>query len=127
MPIDLNDLDRVKSAWLPMTGQLSGVEFLIKCSTPRDAERFRQRLVRLNVMKDSKAGWQINANRQDDFFKLFAEFYVLDWRGDIKPDGSTYNPEQMGRILGASTSAFEQVSSAISEDEDFFAPTNGES
>ena len=98
----------------------------IKYSSPRQSEKFRQKLVREGVLKSSKSGHpEINSGRQDDFFRLFAEFYVLDWKGEIIPKDSPYSAEKMGAIFGGYTPGFEQVNNAIQEDQIFFAPTNG--
>ncbi len=126
MGLNLDDLGKTQNRWMPMSGKLSGLDVLLKYSSPRESERFRQKLVRDGILKSGKGGWQINSHREDDFFKAFAEFYVLDWRGDINPKDAPYDAGQWGRVLAESGSAFEQVSNAISEDEDFFAPTNGE-
>ena len=126
MPIDLNNLDRVRQRWFHLSGLLRGVEVLIKNASPREAERFRQRLVRQGVLRAGRdEGWQINAGREDDFFRMFADYYILDWKGDIKPEGTDYSAEAMGRVLGASQAAFEQISNAISEESDFFEPPSG--
>jgi hypothetical protein len=127
MPIDLNDLDTVRKRWLPLQGQLVGVEVLIKYASPRNQEQFRQKLARSGVLKSGKgAGWEINTGREDDFFRMFAQFYILDWKGDIRPEGTEYSPEAMGRVLGSYQPAFDQVSSAVSEDADFFEQKSDE-
>jgi len=105
-------------------GSLKGVELLIAQSNPREGERFRQVLIRQGVMRLKDGQVSINGGREDDFFRMFAEKYVLNWRGDIKPEGTEYTIEKMGRFLGVSTEAFDQVTQAISEDADFFA-SNG--
>lgn len=126
MPIDLNNLDQQRQGWLPLGGALRGVEVLLNQSSPREAERFRQKLTRQGVLTSGKGGgFQINSGREDDFFRMFAEKYVLDWKGEITPKDAEYNAEQMGRLLGSSQSAFDQISSAISEDADFFERPSG--
>lgn len=127
MPIDLNDLDRIRQRWLPLSGPLAGVEVLIKHASPREAERFRQKLTRQGVLRAGKdEGWQINTGREDDFFRMFAEYYVLDWRGDIRPEGAAYDSAKMGRVLGASQDAFKQLSDAIADDTGFFEQQSGD-
>ena len=125
MGFDINQLDKKPHRWVPLVGSLKGVDLLIVQTNPREGERFRQLLVRQGVMKLKDGQVSINGGREDDFFKMFAEKYVLNWRGDIKPEGTEYSVDQMGRLLGISTEAFDQVTQAISEDADFFA-SNGQ-
>ena len=124
MGLDLDQLDQRQQRWVPLVGSLKGVELLIAQSNPREGERFRQVLIRQGVMRLKDGQVSINGGREDDFFRMFAEKYVLNWRGDIKPEGTEYTIEKMGRFLGVSTEAFDQVTQAISEDADFFA-SNG--
>jgi hypothetical protein len=127
MPLDLEQIAKPKNRWLSLTGQLSGVDVLVRYATPKEQERFRQKLVREGVLKTSQGSSSINMGREDDFFSAFAKSYILDWRGDIKPEGTTYDAGQMGRILGASQSAFSQISDAVTEEADFLAENVDES
>lgn len=126
MGINLDELDRVRSRWLPLAGQLRGVDLLIRYGAPREMERFRQKLIRLGVLKSGRGdgGPEINAGRDDEFFRLYAENFILDWRGDIKPEGTAYSPEVMGKVLGG-TEAMAQVKAAVEDAEGFFEPANG--
>ena len=126
MPIDLQGIGEPRQRWLELGGQFRGVEVMIKESTPRGAERFRQRLARAGILRAGKnEGWQINSGREDDFFRSYAEEYISDWRGEITPKDAPYNTVQMGALLGASNSLFEQISNTITEDASFFVSSNG--
>lgn len=126
MPIDLTTLDQSRQRWVPLAGVLRGVELLVKHASPREQERFRQRCVREGIFSGkANTGMNITNGREDDFFQRIAENYILDWRGDIKPEGTAYDAQKMGRVLASSLDAFNQVMEAIGEDTDFFSQRNG--
>jgi hypothetical protein len=127
MVLDLNKLDEQHRRWIDLGGALAGVEVEIRHVGPREQERFRQRLVRAGVLKQSAEGHNINSGREVEFFYQYAKQYITDWRGPIKlgdEENPTYSPEQMGRVLGAYGVAFEQVTKAVLEEVDFFS-SNG--
>jgi len=116
MPLNL---DREKpQRWLELTGHLKGVEILIILATPKEGERFRQRLVRRGVVKHDRN--LPKAGREDEYFQMIAETYILDWKGDVHPEGTPYSSEKMGAALGDIPSLFQQVMEAIGEDSVFF-------
>jgi len=117
-----------KRRWIVLGGALAGVEIEIVHVGPRDQERFRQKMVSAGILRASEGGQSINRGREDDFFRSFAERYVTDWRGEIRQGDDTspaYSPEAMGRVLGAYSVAFEQVTKALAEEADFFS-VNGD-
>lgn len=120
MPLNIEEVNPVRSRWLELSGPLAGVSVLIKQASPREAERFRQRLAGNGILRTKDNEFQINRGREDDFFKEYATYYVLDWRGDITPAGTVYSAETMGRVLGAYSTAYKMISAAIAEESDFF-------
>ena len=118
--LDLSRLEEQRRRWVALSGHLSGVEVEIRHVGPKEQEKFRQKMVRLGILKQTEAGHSINGGRAEDFFRAYAENYITDWRGDIKPEGTAYSAEAMGRVLGAYTVAFEKVTKALSEEADFF-------
>lgn len=126
MGIDLDRLDAPKQRWIGLPVPLAGVEILLKHCSPRDGERFRQKLVRDGVLRSARSdGWDINQGRQDDFFAALCQWFILDWRGDITPEGAPYDAFKMGRVLGASNSIFEYVTKHMTDDMTFFEPDGG--
>lgn len=117
MTVSFEDLDRERTRWLKMTSPAGTIELLVKYASPREAERFRQKLVREGIMKVKDGTHTINTGRDRDFFREYAAYYVLNWRGDIEVD---YNPDQMALLLSASNTAYEQLAAAISDEASFF-------
>lgn len=115
--LDLSKIEEPKRRWISLGGALAGVEVEIRHVGPKDQERFRQKLMRSGILKDTG----IASGRETDFFRAYAEAFITDWRGDIKPEGTPYDAEKMGRVLGAYSVAFEQVGKAVAEEADFFS------
>jgi hypothetical protein len=114
--IDLNGLDEPHTRWV----SFGGVEFLLKYASPRESDKFRRSLMAKGIMRQKDGGLEINAGRESDFYRAFAEQYVLDWRGQIRPAGTAYTPELMARVLAGHGGILRAIQEAISEDEAFF-------
>jgi hypothetical protein len=133
MALDLERLDEQPTRWMALGGALTGVDVLVKYSGPREQERFRQKLIRARIMKeDSRTGGiTINSGRDVDFFKAYAEQYIVDWRGDIKGGANgaapPYSAEQMGRVLGQYRIAFEQIAASLEDETGFFSASGNDS
>jgi len=126
MPLDLDDVKRPKKRWLPMDGHLSGVDLLVQFIGTQETQRFRNRLEGdgiITVTKDNPL--KINAGRDKAFFREVTVRYVLDWRGDIKPEGAAYDAEKMADVLCAYPRAFELLMQAVADENSFFAPEQG--
>ena len=123
--LNLEDLDKPHSRWVRLGGALEGVEIEVQYAGPEEQDKFRQKLVRAGVLKQDKLGnYNINAGRSKEYFRLYAQKYITGWRGDIKlgdEDNPAYDPQQMGAVLGAYGSAFEQVAKELEDDTDFFS------
>jgi len=122
--LDLEQLGVERRRWVRLGGALEGVEVEVRHAGPRSQEKFRQKLQRDGVIKNSDSGYTINPGREDAFFREYAERFITDWRGDIRL-GDTKNPpydhEKMGKVLGAYSVAFEQLVRALSDEADFFS------
>ncbi len=114
--LDLNELTGPREAWVTY----GGVEFLLRYSSPRIADRFRQRLVADGIT--AKDG-NVNRGREDAFYLSYAREYVLDWRGNIDAaDGqdASYTPEKMATVLAGIRGVFLFITECIAEDDRFF-------
>ena len=127
MPINLGNMGLTPERWVELQGHLSGVDVLVRFCSPRESQKFKRRMVTLGIMKYGKSGeFDLNAGREEDFFKAYAEFYILDWRGDVHEGGEdgpapAYSAKAMGSVLAASNEAFDLVDKAILEEAAFFA------
>ena len=114
--LDLNELTGPREAW----AAYGGVEFLLRYSSPRIADRFRQRLVADGIVgKDGN----LNAGRDDAFYLAYAREYVLDWRGNIDAaagQDASYTPEKMATVLSGMRKVFTFITECIGEDDRFF-------
>ncbi len=119
--LDLEALDQEHTRWIAMGGALAGVDLEIRHVGPKQQEKFRQKMIRDGILKKADGGVEIASGRQDDFFRAYAEHYVSNWRGQIKPEGAVYDPKIMGIVLGKYQIAFEQIGKALSEEADFFS------
>jgi len=122
--MDLQDLDgKPKTRWVKLHGHLDGVELLVRAASPQEARRFHNKLTRAGIVKDNRDNpLDVQAGREGDFFRELAAMYVIDWRGDIKPEGTPYSPEVMGKVLGAYRRAFERLMEVVGEEDAFFEP-----
>jgi len=118
--IDLNGLDEPKTRWV----SFGGVEFLLKYASPRESDRFRRALMAKGIMRQKDGTVEINVGRESDFYRAFAEQYVLGWRGQIRPEGTAYTPDGMAKVLSGHGGILRAIQEAISEDEAFFG-SNG--
>ena len=123
MSIELSKLTEVKSAWIELSGPFSGMELLVRSSTPRGSEKFRQKLVRRGVLKHGKHGTDLAPGRDGDFFAAYVDEYVLDWRGDCEP--KEYDRDLMVELLCNNTDLLGQLSLVLEGDSDFFVSDNG--
>jgi hypothetical protein len=123
--MDLNDLEseQPRSRWVALHGHLEGVELLVKMASPKEARRFHARLLQHSIVRETRDNpFDVVAGREKDFFRAMAEMYVLDWRGNIKPEGTKYSVDTMGKVLGAYRRAFERLMEVIGEEDAFFEP-----
>lgn len=121
MPLDLDMLGQERTKWHPLTGALQGVEMLIRYASPGEGERFRQQMIREGILRNTRdAGIDINVGRSKDYFREWAKKWVLDWRGDVKPEGTKYTPELLGQVLDQYRPAHTQLNVATLEEEGFF-------
>ena len=122
--MDLNNLNgHARTRWVQMHGHLEGFEILVKLSSPKEARRFHNRLVQHGIVKETRDNpFDVQAGREADFFRALAEQYIVDWRGDIKPEGTPYDVEKMGQVLGAYRRAFDRLMEVIGEEDAFFEP-----
>ena len=118
--IDLNGMDEAKTRWV----SFGGVEFLLKYASPRESDRFRRTLMAKGIMRQKDGTVEINVGRESDFYRAFAEQYVLGWRGQIRPDGTAYSPGEMAKVLAGHGGILRAIQEAIAEDEAFFG-SNG--
>ena len=116
--IDLNGLDEPRTRWV----SFGGVEFLLKYASPRESDKFRRWLLSKDIMRHKDGTIEIRAGREMEFYRAFATQYVLDWRGQIRPEGTAYSADGMAKILAGRGDVLRAIQEAISEDEAFFAP-----
>ena len=121
MSFNLNKLDEERQLWI-RTG-LEDMEIQVKHSGPGEQERFRARMVRLNILKQTQDGVSIKPGKSKDFFFEYAKQYVTDWRNLIVNDQE--NPEfdvkAMGSVLEKSDSALSALKTALEEESDFLS------
>lgn len=131
MPIDLGTMGQDPQEWISLGGHLAGVDVLVRFCSPEQSQKFKRRMVSKGIMKYGRnLEFDVNAGREKDFFIAYAEFYILDWRGDVHQGGEPvdYNSKAMGSVLASSNMAFDQIDKAILEEERFFAKrSNGSS
>lgn len=123
--LDLSRIGEERRRWVSIGATFPGVEVEVRFAGPERQEKFRQKLIRNGVMRVKDGVFSINAGREGDWFKAFAEAFITDWRGDIKmtPEDDAvpeYTPELMARVLANHTEAFTSVSKAIDEEAEFF-------
>ncbi len=120
--MDLQDLtERPKTRWVPLFGHLAGIELLIRFATPQESQKFANKLRRAGITRaKAEHPFDVADGREEDFFREFAQMYVLDWRGDIKPEGTAYSAETMGKVLGAYRRALDRVVEVITDEDAFF-------
>jgi hypothetical protein len=122
--LDLSRIGEERRRWVPLKGSLAGIEVEIRHAGPEAQEKFRQKLVRIGVLRSKDGAIGINPGRESDWFKSYAEAYVTDWRGPIKlgeQDNPPYTAEQMARVLATHSDALEVITAALSEEADFFS------
>ena len=114
--LDLNELQGPREAW----ATYGGVEFLLRYSSPRVADKFHQRLIADGITaKDGR----INRGREDAFYLEYARQYVLDWRGNIdaaEGQDANYTPEKMATALSGHRGIFLFIIKCVGDDDRFF-------
>lgn len=121
MPLDLDDAKRPKTRWIPFDGHLAGVEILVQFHGTEETQKFRSRLESDGIVRVTKDDpLKVSPGRELAFFRAMAARYVLDWRGDIRPEGAAYSAEKMGDVLAAYPRAFEVLMKAVADENGFF-------
>lgn len=115
--LNVEEMDRPRTRWV----KVGNIEIQVRYSAPIETDRFRRRLMQSGIARFNKDGrFEANVGREGDFYKAFAEHYVLDWRGNIKPEGTKYTAELMGQALSKIGPLLEALKTVIDEDDRFF-------
>ena len=126
MPLDLQSVGTERTRWVSLDGHLAGVEILVRSVSPQEGRRFHSRLMSLGIVRVNRDNpFDVAPGREAAFFQAMAEQYVLDWRGDIQPEGTKYSADAMGKVLAAYKRAFDALVGAIAEEDAFFEPRPG--
>lgn len=126
MPLDTTEKVQERQQWLPLSGPYAGVELLLRQATPAAAEKWRHGLMRVGIMRQTReGGLDTNPGRVDDYFRAFTERYVLDWRGDVRPQGTPFSLDVMTDHVKGNLSLYETICKAVGEDSVFFPSSNG--
>ena len=118
--LDLDSIEQPRERWL----SCGKVEFLVRYCSPREADTFRRRMIQDGVLRHTKDGVDVNPGREGAYYKAFAEQYVIDWRGPIKPEGTVYSADRMGRVLANRGDIKLAIEEAVTRAEAFFV-SNG--
>jgi len=127
--MDLSSIRKERRRWVELSGLAAGVEVEIRHVSPKDHERFREKMIREGILKKGE-GSQIAAGRFGDFCREFARAYVTAWRGDIKlgdQENAEYSPELMGTVFEASAAALTAVTEAARDEAAFFSESGSAS
>ena len=121
MPLNLDELNRPRSRWVPFDGHLDGIEILVRFCGTHETQRFRNKLESdgiIRVTRDNPLA--VNLGREAAFFEAMAAKYVTDWRGAIQPEGAAYDAKKMGAVIGSYPRAFELLMAAVADENSFF-------
>lgn len=121
MPLNLDDLNRPRTRWVPLDGHLAGVEIHVRFFGTQDSQRFRNQLEGDGIIRVTRENpLAVNLGREAAFFEAMAAKYVIDWRGNIQPEGAPYDPKKMGAVLAAYPRSFELLMQAVGDENRFF-------
>src|SRR3990172_4027965 len=120
--LDLNDL-QPRDRWVPVG---YGIELRVRMAAPGVADAFRAHVIRDGIGRVGRGGEAIiNVGRERDYYRVMAEHYVLDWRGNIKPDGTAYSAAHMGEVLRWRPSILRTLLEAMEQEDRFFGSNGG--
>jgi len=120
MPLDVNVAPPdERTRWIDLPAQYAGVQLLIRMASPREQERVKQKMVSVGIVNQKSQ--DIAPGRFDDFVRQFAKSYIVDWRGDISPEGAKYSVDVMAKHLADSQFLLKHITAAVSEEAAFLA------
>jgi hypothetical protein len=124
MAFDIGRLDEERTRWIRVG--LDDMEVQIRHSGPHDQERWRARLVKANILKQTTDGISIKQGRAADFFLAYVKQHVIDWKnvkiGDI--ENPEYDADRMAKVIGQSDTVFRAVRTAVEDETDFLSESD---
>ena len=123
MIVEVDQIPDCPQRWIPLPPPMKGGEVLIILATPKQQLKFRQKCIRQGVLRKDET--TPTMGREDDYFRMISEQYVLNWKNITYKGDATYSSNVMGTILGKCPAVLAFLLDAINEDADFFA-SNGD-